>query len=199
MLRHESRGDTLVEVIVAFTVFTLVAVGTSSIMNRGVAIAEQSLETTLVRQQIDAQAALLRYARSIDSSVWQTIRTQAATMPTIPDTSPDTCSATAPAGSFMLSVDTSGGDGTLTYHELTTTPSPYSPAAVNSTFDASYNGGGGPTFYGIWVVPTIADTGASPTINTEAYDMHIGTCWYVPGTSRPYSLGTIVRLYDTIP
>ena len=56
-----NRGDTIVEVVFAVTIFSMVAVGAISIMNKGVAIAQQSLEITLVRQQIDSQAEMLRY------------------------------------------------------------------------------------------------------------------------------------------
>jgi type II secretory pathway pseudopilin PulG len=56
------RGDTIVEVIFAFTIFSLVAVGGLSLMSRGAAIAQQSLEISLVRDQIDSQADALRYA-----------------------------------------------------------------------------------------------------------------------------------------
>ena len=56
-----NRGDTIIEVLLAVTIFSLVAVGSMVLMNRGVAMAQQSLETTLVRQQIDAQAEMLRF------------------------------------------------------------------------------------------------------------------------------------------
>ncbi len=191
MLNRFAAGDTLVEVIVAFTVFTLVAVGTTGIMNRGVSLAEQSLEVTLVREQIDAQASLLRYARTSDPAVWQQIRTLAATKPAIPSSSVDACPASAPADSFMLSVDKSGADNSLKFYDLTATPSPYTEAGVNSQFDVS---GTAPTFQGMWVVPTVASAGSGGA--TLAYDMHIGTCWYAPGSKRPFALGTIVRLYE---
>lgn len=55
------RGDTIVEVIFAFTIFSLVAVGGLSLMSRGAAIAQQSLEISLVRDQMDSQADALRY------------------------------------------------------------------------------------------------------------------------------------------
>lgn len=56
------RGDTIVEVIFAFTIFSLVAVGGLALMNRGATIAQQSLEISLVRDQMDSQADALRYA-----------------------------------------------------------------------------------------------------------------------------------------
>lgn len=55
------RGDTIIEVIIAVTVFSLVAVGGITLMNQGAAMAQRSLEIGLVRDQIDAQADVLRY------------------------------------------------------------------------------------------------------------------------------------------
>lgn len=197
-LGGQKRGDTLVEVILAFSVFTLVAVGVNAVMNRGIALAEQSLETTLVRSQIDAQAELLRYARSVDSAAWQNIKDLAdnggvpVAASDIPDmTGMTTCPSSAPAHSFVLNV--TGGD--VTFYELDVSPtSPYAPASVHSQFDAVTVSGVAPTASGMWVVPIEAET----TSSTIAYDMHIGSCWDVPGSDRPFTLGTIVRLYDTV-
>lgn len=58
------RGDTIIEVIIAVTVFSLVAVGGITLMNQGAAMAQRSLEIGLVRDQIDAQADILRYLHS---------------------------------------------------------------------------------------------------------------------------------------
>ncbi|MBC7512045.1 type II secretion system protein, partial [Candidatus Saccharibacteria bacterium] len=58
---NDQRGDTLIEVIVAFAVFAMVAVGALNVMNQGTATAQDTLETTHVRQQIDNQAEILRY------------------------------------------------------------------------------------------------------------------------------------------
>src|SRR6476661_972947 len=59
--RHAQRGDTIIEVMFAVAIFAMVAVGCLSIMNQGMATAQRSLEVTLVRQQMDAQAEALRY------------------------------------------------------------------------------------------------------------------------------------------
>ncbi len=185
------QADTLVEVMVGFAVFTVVAVGTSAIMNRGVSMVERSLEVTLVREQIDSQAALLRYARSSDPSVWAQIRAAAAATTSVPDVVMDSCPSQAPADSFALSVNQT--TNALTFYDLTSTPSPYEPAYVNSEFDTVAPT---PKFYGMWVIPVVASVGSS-TATTNAYDMHIGTCWYAPGSDLPVTLGTIVRIYDT--
>ncbi len=60
----KQRGDTIVEVILAVTIFSLVAVGGMAVMNQGTAAAQRALEIGLVRAQIDAQADALRYAHN---------------------------------------------------------------------------------------------------------------------------------------
>lgn len=55
-------GDTIVEVIFAITIFSMVGVGGLTVMQKGAAIAQQSLEVSLVREQMDSQADALRYA-----------------------------------------------------------------------------------------------------------------------------------------
>jgi len=57
----KQRGDTIIEVILAVTVFSMVAVGGLALMNQGVAMAQRSLEIGMVRDQMDAQADALRY------------------------------------------------------------------------------------------------------------------------------------------
>ena len=55
------RGDTLIEVMFAVAVFGLAAVGAIALMNTGLASVQNSLETTMARQEIDAQAEALRF------------------------------------------------------------------------------------------------------------------------------------------
>jgi len=55
------RGDTLVEVLFSITVFAIVAVITINLMNNGIYTAQKSLEITMARNEIDAQAEALRF------------------------------------------------------------------------------------------------------------------------------------------
>ena len=61
MFSRRQSGDTIIEVILAISIFSLVAVAGLSVMNKGNASAQRSLEITLVRNQIDAQAEVLRF------------------------------------------------------------------------------------------------------------------------------------------
>ena len=58
------KGDTLIEVMFAVGIFGLAAVGAISLMNRGLATAQNTLEITMARQEIDGQAEILRFLHS---------------------------------------------------------------------------------------------------------------------------------------
>jgi hypothetical protein len=61
MHKLERRGDTIIEVMISITLFSLVSISTISIMNSGLSTTESSLETTMARSEIDAQAETIRY------------------------------------------------------------------------------------------------------------------------------------------
>ena len=62
--RAARRGDTIIEVMFAITVFSLVAVLTIAMMNAGTYQAEAALETVTVRNELNAQAEALRFIHS---------------------------------------------------------------------------------------------------------------------------------------
>ena len=77
--RHE-RGDTIIEVMFAFVLFSMVIVGAFMIMNQGMALAQRSLEVTQVRQQIDSQVLLIRTAQqAVNQQLWETIKGKVGT------------------------------------------------------------------------------------------------------------------------
>ena len=61
---NAKRGDTLLEVVFAFVMFSLVTIITVSAMSGGISSAEASLELTLARTEIDAQSDTLRFIQS---------------------------------------------------------------------------------------------------------------------------------------
>ena len=75
------RGDTLIEVMFAVGVFGLAAVGAISLMNRGLATAQNTLEVTMARQEIDGQAEILRFLHSAYLSSKDTISEEPCTSP----------------------------------------------------------------------------------------------------------------------
>lgn len=71
-------GDSLIEVLLGITVFSAVAVGGIAIMNSGLNQAQRSLEITMARNEIDAQAEALRFIhnnyiaeRELTQDKWQ--------------------------------------------------------------------------------------------------------------------------------
>lgn len=55
------RGDTLIEVMLAVGIFSMVAVSVVSVMSGGTSSSQTALEATLARQEIDNQAEVLRF------------------------------------------------------------------------------------------------------------------------------------------
>ena len=63
-MRRIKRGDTVIEVIFAITIFCLVAIISITLMNSGINTAQGSLELTMARNEIDAQAEALRFIQN---------------------------------------------------------------------------------------------------------------------------------------
>ena len=55
------HGDTIIEVVFAFMVFATVSVASIGIMNSGLNQAQRTLEITMARNEIDAQAEAIRF------------------------------------------------------------------------------------------------------------------------------------------
>ena len=55
------RGDTLLEVVLAFVMFSIVAAISVALMNSSISGAEASIELTLARTEIDAQSETIRF------------------------------------------------------------------------------------------------------------------------------------------
>lgn len=58
------KGDTLIEVTLAVGIFSMVAIAIVSVMSGGISGAQTALETTLTREEVDAQAEALRFIHS---------------------------------------------------------------------------------------------------------------------------------------
>lgn len=205
--RFRQEGDTIVEVLFAVAVFAMVAVGSLTIMNQGTATAQRSLEITLVRQQIDAQAEAIRYIHQAYVAAFQ----KGGAAPT----------GVAAQWEKMTSKTTGkGADGASEFGKTNETTCPTSvpgqkPFILNARTATVWNvapamsppdGGSLPPFsqviynddssishaYGIWVeaVPSASSDGPG------FVDFHIRACWDGPGRSTPMTLGTIVRLYE---
>lgn len=178
------RGDTIIEVLVAVTVFSMIAIGSLSIMNQGLSISQYSLEITQVRQQLDKQAELLRFVHSRSqlgdeefTGIWGDAVSGMSGgledrigIEQCPDSFPD--------GGFVLAVD----EESRLIKSISAPVGIYEQPATFARVDS--NGS-----QGMSIQLSKVEGGA-------AYDAHIQACWHGPGQQAPATLGTIVRLYD---
>lgn len=206
VLIARQRGDTIIEVLFAVAVFAMVAVGSLTIMNQGVASAQRSLEITLVRQQIDAQAEAIRYIHQSYVAAFQKggatptgtaaewikmtnkITGKGANSASSFGQATDTCPSSAPGEKpFILNARTA----TVWNSVPAMSPSvgsslpPFAQVIYND--DSSIN-----QVYGLWIEAVPSTTSDGPGF----VDFHIRACWEGPGESAPMTLGTIVRLYE---
>lgn len=206
--RTSQKGDTIIEVMFAFAIFALVAVGSLTIMNQGISAAQRSLEITLVRAQMDAQAEAIRYIHQAYVAAYQ----QDGPAPTgvaaewIKMTSKSTgrgADSASPFGQVAGAICPTATPGQRPFilNARTATiwasvPASTAPAGASLPPFAQviYNDDSSISqAYGIWVeaVPSpISSNG------TGFVDFHIRSCWSSSGSSNPVTLGTIVRLYE---
>lgn len=59
------KGDTLIEVLLAVGIFSMIAIAVVAVMSSGTSNAQLALETTLAREEIDTQAEALRYIHDV--------------------------------------------------------------------------------------------------------------------------------------
>lgn len=191
------RGDTIIEVLFAITVFSLIAVSSLSLMNQGTAAAQRSLELTLVRQQIDSQAEALRYIQAsyvaayVDSGTYN-INTPAGQWKKIVDTkaydgdaTPFGTTCAAPTSAFVMNTQTIEVDDTHFTAADTYARVIYKTSPLTEIDKAG----------GIWVEAIKSKSFNDPT-KAPYIDFHIRACWDGPGLNTPMTTGTIVRLYE---
>ena len=204
--QSKERGDTLIEVLFAITIFSLVAVGGISIMNQGTATSQRALEITLVRQEVDAQAEALRFLNSSYITAYQ---------------SGGTYDPTTPAGQWAVISSAAATDSASDFGSITTCPSAASSLRKDSfiintrnakyekltpsnfelaqTFSqVRYDNASGQISHadGIWIEPVKFVPPSGSQSNAGYIDFNIRACWDSLGQSVPVTIGTIVRLYE---
>lgn len=184
------RGDTIIEVILAFAVFALLAVGTITLMNRGTQASQQALESTLTQEVVAGQAETLRFLResyiadpsaSGPAAVFKDINDNR----TVASPSPfgaANCTSTIPTGAFAVDPSTAG---VVPAVAVTDASAPAYPQVVTVAGVAKA--------YGVWVEAVKDPT---PTPGQPIFiDFHIRACWFSPAGSEATTTGTILRLY----
>lgn len=199
-MRRGNQGDTIIEVMFAVAIFSMIAVGSLTIMNQSLSVAQRSLEITLVRQQMDAQAEALRFINQSYIASFQRgapaptgiagewpnviVPKVVAQASSFSDMVGTTCPV-IPTGAFVVNAQTARVWGNNPKPMTAADPPPFS--------QVRYDGTGTITdAYGIWV-----EAVRSGSVGQLGYiDFHIRTCWNSPGSNVVSTLGTIVRLYE---
>jgi len=200
VLKRAERGDTLIEVLFAFAVLSLVVVGALAIMNQGSIASQRALETTLVRDEIDAQATTLRFLHDAYVAAYQTNKTYD---PATPAGQWDLLSKTILTNNAASAF---GAAGTckppLKSFILNTTTAKFNNDQANLIAapifsQVTYNGTALNKAEGIWIEGQRGDlNNGTNKNNTQYIDFHIRACWDGPGQGPKMTLGTIVRLYE---
>lgn len=187
-----NRGDTLVEVLLGVTIFSLVAVIALETMNRGMAIAQYSLETTLVRQQVDAQAEMLRYAHDMKNDTWKKLVDNnsvsvSAVNGNEGNLGVEKCPDDFSTKEFALAATSS----LASKISILNNPGDYKAAETYARVDSDTK-----KTYGI-SVRLVKPSTATGSRDSNKYDAYIKACWMPVGSKMPATIGTIVRLYDS--
>jgi type II secretory pathway pseudopilin PulG len=205
------KGDTLIEVLFAVTVFSAIVVASLNLMNQGVTASERSLEITAVRQQMDGQAETLRFLHESYVAAYQSgITYNTTTGPITPAEeyykiiqyaqSGGRTSASQFAGSNPCSIPADPSKDfilnpiTATVVTASTKPDVFQVATTSAQL--TYTVSGGTVLdhsQGIWIEPIRSAVNGT---NPGYIDFHIRACWEAPGLNAPMHLGTIVRLYE---
>ena len=183
-----SRGDTIIEIVLAFAIFSAASVGTMTVLDSGVATTQRNLESTLVREQIDTQSEMLRYIKSTNDPVWQTL---IGSVISTPEPLSDSCQPVSSISQgFYIQPVVNSVDPTQTkFVRKSITSSTYITPPTYAKID--YTAGANQS-QGLWIQATKAQQNGP----IAAYDFYIHACWDSAGLHVPMTLGTIVRIYD---
>lgn len=183
-MRRLQSGDTIIEVLFATAVGSLIVMMALTLMNRNLATIQLSVESTLVRQQIDAQGEYLRYLAD-----QYNVAPTDATGQIFADILAHRTSADA-ATDFGECAPT---DINKAFYLVPTDPTASvalskQPYVLASSQPDSYAVAG----KGIWVEAV----GPAPVSGAANYmDFHILACWDNPGSAAKSTTGTIVRVF----
>lgn len=174
---RSARGDTLVEVLMAIVIISVVIVGAVTMMTRGLAAAQIALEHSQVRLSINSQVDMLRYARD---------RYIAA---------PTGGSATA-----WNQVIAGSNQSSIVYdNNCTVSPSKtgfYMTAPAASVVRNNYTPTQPATIavpgQGLWVEGVLSPN----TVDPAYIDVVVRACWQGSGGGGQQSVVTATRLYD---
>lgn len=176
------RGDTLVEVLMAIVIMSVIIVGTLTIMSRGLASGQLSVEHSQVRLHVNGQLDLLTYLRdqylidpnSAAAATWKQILDNTNTQPFEYD---GTCAPTpAKLGPTNTTFYLTKAAGVVTRQ-------PFNPALTPATIAIPGRG--------LWVEAR----NALQATNPPYVDLVIRACWAASGGLGEQLTVTAIRLY----
>lgn len=177
MAHKSQRGDTLVEVLMAVVIISVIIVGAITMMTRGLAAAQIALEHSQVRMAINSQIEMLRFARDSyvsdandpDALQWSSIISGSNANAITYDSS---CTVSGSKQGFYM---TKNSNQVLRNDYTASTPEKAATAGS-----------------GLWVEAVTSQTGVKP-----AYvDFVVRACWQGSGSAGKQQTVTAVRLYD---
>lgn len=184
--RTTERGDTLIEVMLAVVILSVVTLGGLAVMNKGVATAYAVLERTETRYRVSQQIELLtyirdRYADSVatntgvnayPAALWTQIRsTKAGGSTAANSTAPTVCAPNA--NSFYVEQNP---DTTYKITNYGVSNPQTTPVAGN----------------GLWV-EAVASPGA---VEVSYIDFYVKACWEAVVGGQDEMITSTMRLYD---
>lgn len=182
--KDAESGDTLIEVLLAMVILSVIIVGAMTMMNTGVAANRNATEHTIVRQQLNAQSEQLNYLRDqfsdktnpVAVNQWTTIINSYLKNTGATDANDGSCSVGSKA--FYLNNTTAGikpGVPVVTAYNETNKPETYAVAGR-----------------GMWIEAFRPSSGGVPYI-----DFVIRACWEPSGGGSVLQReATVVRLYE---
>ena len=75
-LTSSRRGDTIVEIIFCFTIFSIITIVSIGLMNRNLSLIQGTLEVSMARNEIEAQAEAIRFIHNSYLSERELVRDQ---------------------------------------------------------------------------------------------------------------------------
>jgi prepilin-type N-terminal cleavage/methylation domain-containing protein len=176
-MAYKQAGDTLVEVLMAIVIISVIIVGAITVMNRGLTAAQIALEHSQVRLSVNGQIEMLRYARDEyvqskngpSASQWSAVIAATNQQPVNYDSG---CGITSGKQAFFM---TKGAAQVNRNNYTVATPA---TVATPGT--------------GLWVESVASAAGIVP-----AYvDFVVRACWSGLGSTSQQRTVTAVRLYD---
>lgn len=200
-----NKGDTIIEVLFAISIFSLVVIGGLSIMNKGTAISQRAIETTMVSHQIDAQVEALRFLNSSYIASYNTRNIYptnspakkwydfSSGLPIPPSSSPSNfgvCPDYTNIGNNKYAIDTENANIVPLEASNFFFPETYAKVDNPSVTPSQFKS------YGIWFEAFKHSDGVDNQRKIGYIDFYIYACWDSTNQNVHSTDATIVRLYE---